>query len=125
MRSQDQKTCLASLGTLLLIAMTGCNHSLWEPKKELRQNRIHTLSCRYARHDAEGTERIHRTLGRTSRLCAYHKEHLAKTSALVEREIESDKRRWHDEEPKRRAFIHQQWRAHPETMPKTWAKMVY
>jgi hypothetical protein len=125
MSIQNHRLFLATVATLPLLFSAGCNHALWETKKERRVNRIHTLSCRYAKHDAEGKDRIHRTLGRASTHCEYHKEHLAKTSALVEREIESDERRWREEAPKRRAFVHWQWQAHPETIPSTWAKMVY
>lgn len=56
---------------------------------------------------------------------AYHEDHLARTEKLVQREVESDITRWSEERPKRRAFTSRYLRGKPETIPATWAKMVY
>lgn len=55
----------------------------------------------------------------------YHEDHLARTGDMVQREVESDITRWSEERPKRRAFASRYFRGNPETIPATWAKMVY
>ena len=113
--------------TLALGAMVlgGCNRPVWEKKSEERGARVHNKLSRYAKHDADGSERMEKTFNLMSQRRGYHEEHLEKTSSLVRKEMESDSRRWSEERPKRRAFARRQWCGNPDTIPGTWAKMVY
>lgn len=103
----------------------GCNRPMWEKDTADRQARIHKHVDWYAKHDAAGKERLHAMSNRIEKHRRYHEEHLDRTRALVRREMEADERRWHDERPRRRAFARRQWYGDPDTIPATWAKMVY
>jgi hypothetical protein len=108
------------------VAFAGaCNRLTWERKSEDRRARIHHHVSRFAEHDATGTVRMESTFNRMRQRRCYHKDHLEQTSALVRKEMESDERRWGDERSHRRAFAHRQWNGHPDTIPNTWARMVY
>lgn len=117
-----------SLIFLLLAAMAftcGCNRPLWEKKSAERQERIHKHVCWYAKHDAAGKERLDTMSNRMEKHRCAHEEHLEKTRSLVRREMESDRRRWCEERPKRRAFARREWCGDPDSIPGTWAKMMY
>jgi hypothetical protein len=70
-------------------------------------------------------ERIERTVGRMREARQNRCEHLEKTADFVHKELGNDRRRWCEERPKRRAFAYDKWHGRPETIPNTWARMVY
>ena len=112
-----------ALGAIALAG--GCNRPAWERKSEERRARLHHHVSWFAEHDATGTDRMETTFHRIRQCRCYHEEHLDKTSSLVRKEMEADERRWCEERPKRRAFARRQWFGNPDTIPGTWAKMVY
>ncbi len=112
-----------ALGALALAG--GCNRPVWDQKSEERMANIHNHASWYTDYNAAGSERMESTAGLIRKRRSYHEEHLEQTSDMVRKEMESDENRWHDEQPKRRAFARQQWRGNPDTIPSTWAKMVY
>lgn len=110
---------------ILLLGMCGCQPKLWHEKTDARREHRHKLVSNYARYDIEGIERIDRSLKNAETLCQYHQDHLVRTADFIENKFASDQQRWRDEQPRRRSFIRRQFHGAPETIPATWAKMVY
>lgn len=108
-----------------MVLPLGCHTARWEAKKQQRTEKIDREVSRYVAYDLAGEERMHRTLGTAERSYHRHQESLQRTSARVEREMESDVKRWHEEIPKRRKYVRGQWETRSESIPRTWALMVY
>ena len=111
--------------SLLVIPCLACNTRRWEAGKEIRTEKVNRTASYFQDREAEGPERIDRTMQTIEHSQMYHEDHLARTGKLVRTEWDSDKKRWSEERPKRRAFASRYWHAKPETIPTTWAKMVY
>lgn len=122
-RVRDRVLLLVALGSMELV--TGCNRPAWEKKSAQRREAVRHHVCWYKVHDAAGKERLGVTFGRIRKARCYHEEHLETTADLARREMEYDERRWCEDRPKRRAFARRQWCGNPDTIPDTWAKMVY
>jgi len=115
--------CLAIV--VVLWAVVGCNDAKWREASAARQERIKQVASWYAAHDAAGSERIEETLKIDRELAEHRADHLEYTIDLIHRGYERDVRRWHDQGPRRDAALRKLWNAHPETIPDTWARMVY
>lgn len=109
----------------LVLSCTACNRPVWEEKSATRRQAIHDEVCRFRDHEAAGKERLAHTGRRIHKMHCYHKEHLKSTTEFVRGEIDSDQRRWCEEREKRRAFARRYFRDQPDTIPHTWARMVY
>lgn len=116
-------TCLAIAAALSLSG--GCQSPGWEQSKETRTQEMRNTTSYFVEHERQGPDRINRTMGSIERSHEYHVDHLARTGDVVRSEWEYDKTRWTEERPKRRAFASRYWHGKPETIPSTWAKMVY
>lgn len=103
----------------------GCQRTSWEEARNRRLERIHHHVERYVQHEEEGVERMDRTMAVAERSSCRHQDHLHRTAALVEREMQSDVQRWNEEIPKKRAYIRNQWDLREDRIPRTWAKMMY
>ncbi len=112
---------LAGLG----LSTTSCNRPAWEAGKAERMQKIDKKLCLIQKREASRPERLNRLEARIQKSRCYHAEHLESTRALVHREWESDKTRWCEECDKRREFARRQWCGKPDTIPATWAKIVY
>ena len=111
--------------TIAVMTFVGCNDARWRDASAVRQTRITEGLKQYSAHDAAGPERIKETLEIDRRMAKHHSDNLDYTTDLFRRLHERDVRRWYDEAPDREAMLRELWNAHPETIPDTWARMVY
>ena len=109
----------------IVLPCIGCNTPRWEAGKHARSEKMHNTASKFRQHEAGGPERIDRTVVTIGKSRAYHEDHLVRTSKLVHSEWEYDKTRWVEERSKRRAFAGRYWHGKPDTIPATWAKMIY
>lgn len=114
-----------TLSASLLLSGLACQRLAWEAGKERRWESFDRTAGYFRRREAEGPERLERSRATIRKSQAYHEDHLQRTSTMVKNEWEGDKTRWVEEQPKRREFASRYWRGKPETIPTTWAKLVY
>jgi hypothetical protein len=110
---------------IVVMTAAGCNDARWKEVGAVRRARIAAELKRYSDREAAGPERIKETMEIDRRLAEHSAENLEWTTELIRRSHERDVRRWHDEAPDREAMLRGQWNGHPETIPDTWARMVY
>jgi hypothetical protein len=110
-----------------IVAMTaaGCNDARWKEASAVRHARIAEELRRYSAYDAAGPERIKETMEIDRKVSEHRAENLEYTTELIRRLHERDVRRWVDEAPDREAMLRELWAGSPETIPDTWARMVY
>jgi len=115
----------SALASLIVAAVVGCSDARWKEANAVRQARITEELHWYSAHDAAGPERIAETMGFAREQAKHRAENLEYTIRLARQMHERDVQRWRDEAPKREAALRQLWNGHPETIPDTWASMVY
>ncbi len=110
---------------IALSAGVGCNEARWREANTERQARIKKMATAYAAREAEGPERVRATIEMDRELATQRKACLQRTLDMVRQDWDRDITRWGDEAPHRAAALREIWDGHPETIPDTWARMVY
>ncbi len=109
----------------MVLTFCGCGSPRFQQKQEKRDERIAYHLNAYAAHETEGMDRVHQTLDLHARLNEQRAQHLTFTCGMVRDQYENDVRRWNVNRTRRRESIRAIFHGRPDSIPDTWAKMVY
>lgn len=125
---RDRQTRIGGLswvGVFLVALAFGCENSRFKQASETRERRIQRTVATWAAYDLAGGERIRSTVRAQRKAADLRAEHLDRTRELMRSQHEEKVHKWRAERPLRVRRIHEVLAGHPETCPRTWAKMVY
>lgn len=104
----------------------GCNRCAYDLATRQREQRIHKLTCDYAKFDAGGPERIGKLRETYCRSESLRPRHLARLQFLIDERCRTDDYNWHGEGAcKREAYLRNMAHGRPEAIPTTFGKMFY
>ena len=111
--------------TTALSALPACNSPSFKHDHAIRQERTERLREVVATREYNRPERIHALSDTTRRLGHWRADNLGYTARMPEERERRRRDRLQEQAPERHERVRSIFRGKPETIPRTWADMVY